>query len=416
MKRWRKPVNNKWIRALALLLALSFTLTACKEAQEQPVIEKTTLTLWYYWDGAAVRQRLLKMVDEFNADHQDIQVTAQYVPDEDFKKKLALAIADGTAPDLAIVDSSDVQYYNDMKPLVDVSGQIKEDQYLDKALESCRDPDGRILGLPLGVNCLVFYYNETILAERHIPVPQTLDEFVDAAKRATSGNIYGCAFPSLQSEESLFCFLPVLWVKGGDLTNIDTKEGSQAFDVLRQLVKERGMSHRTVNMTLSDIAKEFAKGNIAMMFSTSGRDQQISKSNPGLDFKSAPLPIGDRELTVIGGEVLTIVCEENKDQSMEFVRFLAQPEQIKAYLEDLMYLAPRKDILDWQIKEYPEQKLYAEYLETGRAREFTPYWPAVSMAVADTINQVILEEEPEDFLEKLDQKIKSIREAYYEKN
>ncbi len=359
---------------------------------------------------------LLKLVDEFNASHKDVEVMAKYVPDEDFKKRLALAIADGEAPDLAIVDSCDVQYYNAMKPLVDVSGQVEESQYLEAALASCHDENGRILGLPLGLNCLSFYYNESILQERGIEVPQDLDGFVEAAKRATSGNIYGCAFPSLQSEESLFCFLPVLWAKGGNITDVDSAEGREAFDVLRRLAKERGMSHRTVNMTLSDISKEFAKGNIAMMFSTSGRERQIWKANPGLNFKVAPLPTGEEKLTVIGGEVLTIVCSENQERSMEFVRFMAEPERIKSYLEDMMYLAPRKDILDWQTEKYPDQKKYAECLATGRVREFKPYWPAVSMAVADVINQVILEEDQEDTLEKLEKKIETIREAHYEKD
>lgn len=411
MKRWRKTAGR---RGIGLLLAAVFLLTACGKAHEEAEPGKITLELWYYWDGSDVRQCLLGIVDEFNASHSEVQIMAKYVPDEDFKKRLALAIADGEAPDLAIVDSSDVQYYNAMKPLVDVSGQIEESQYLEAALASCHDTDGRILGVPLGVNCLAFYYNETILQERGIKVPQTLDEFVDAAERATSGSIYGCAFPSLQSEESLYCFLPVLWSKGGSITDIASEESKEAFDVLRQLAKERGMSHRTVNMTLSDISKEFTKGNIAMMFSTSGREQQIYKANPELNFKVAPLPTGEEKLTVIGGEVLTIVCEEHKDQAMEFVQFMAEPDRIKAYLDDMMYLSPRKDILDWQIKKYPDQKKYAEYLATGRVREFKPYWPAVSMAVADVINQVILEEDQEDTLENLEKKIETIREAHYE--
>ena len=54
------------------------------------------------------------------------------------------------------------------------------------------------------------------------------------------------------------------------------------------------------------------------------------------------------------------------------------------------------------------------YKRQGRVREFKPYWPAVSMAVADVINQVILEEDQEDTLENLEKKIETIREAHYE--
>ena len=401
--------------AAALVLLVSLVLVACGSSKQHPKPEPTTLSLWYYWDSAEARQRLLRLVTEFNVTHDDIQVSARYVTHEDIKKELALAIADGEVPDMAIVDSSDVQYYNNMKPLVDVSGEIDREQYLDEALASCRGENGTLLGLPLGLNCLLFYYNEDILLSKNIKVPENLDEFVAAAVQVTEGNVYGCAFPSLQSEESMYCFLPVLWAKGGRIDKINSEEGRQAFDVLRQLAKKRGMSHSTVNMTLSDISKEFAKENIAMMFATSGMDNQIHKTNPDLDFKVGPLPTGEKKLTVIGGEVLTVLCDENREQAAEFVKFMAEPERIKKYLEDAGYLAPRKDVLSWQIEKYPEQKKYAEYLGEGREREFTPYWPAVSMAVADVINQVILEEDQENTLEELEEKIRAIREAYYEK-
>lgn len=427
MKRCRKAANRQhaaitsdrrsWRAALPMLavwLLSALLLSACGKASEQPVPEKRTLKLWYYWDGSTTRQRLLRLIDDFNTSQDDVQVEAQYVPDEDFKKKLALAIADGEAPDMAIVDSSDVQYYNYMMPLVDVSGYIDEEDYLDEALASCRGENGEILGLPLGINCLAFYYNEGILQAKNIPIPQTLEAFVEAAKSATGDSVYGCAFPSLQSEESVFCFLPVLWSEGGSLSAVSSEEGRQAFDVLRQLARERGMSHRTVNMTLSDITREFAKGNIAMMFSTSGRERQIARENPNLHFGVAPLPTGDGNVTVIGGEVLAVLCGRHREQSEEFVKFLAEPERMKSYLEDFMYLAPRRDILEWQTSEHPEQKKYVEFLKSARTREFKPYWPAVSMAVADVVNQVILEEDQPDALEQLERKIASIREEYYE--
>lgn len=405
-------------KAVLLLLPvlLMMVLSACGKEIQQPKPEKTTLELWYYWDISDTRQCLLQQVNVFNAFHDDIQVEAKYVPDEDFKKKLALAIADGKAPDMAIVDSSDVQYYNYMKPLMDVSDYIDEDEYLDEALASCRGDNGELLGLPIGINCLAFYYNKDILQQKNIEVPGNLEEFVNAAVRVTGDDVYGCAFPSLQSEESLFCFLPVLWSSGGSVSNINSEAGKRAFDVLRQLARERGMSHRTVNMTLNDISKEFTKGNIAMMFSTSSREGQIAKENPELNFGVAPLPTGSGNVTVIGGEVLTVLCGEHKEQSVRFVEFLAEPERMKNYLSEFMYLAPRKDILDWQTNEYPEQKKYVEYLQAARTRDFTPYWPVVSMEIADTINQVILEEDQADALEQLEKRLESIREEYYEKD
>ena len=74
-----------------------------------------TLTLWHYLDSSASKQALLEITDTFNHSQENIQVEIQYVPDEDFKKHLALSMADGDMPELALVDSSDLNYFNAMQ-------------------------------------------------------------------------------------------------------------------------------------------------------------------------------------------------------------------------------------------------------------------------------------------------------------
>ncbi|MDD3252090.1 MAG: extracellular solute-binding protein [Lachnospiraceae bacterium] len=413
MKRCGKRIS-RFTGCAAGILAFLLCLTACARVEEEPEPVKATLDLWYYWDAPVVRQTLLAMISKFNNTHSDVEIVATCVPDEDFKKTLALAIADGNMPDLAIVDSSDVQYYNHMKRLTDVSSCMDEQKYLDQAMTSCRQADGSIIGLPMGVNFLAFYYNTDILERNHVKPPTNLREFVDVAHQTTSDTVYGCAFPSLQSEESTFCFLPILWASGGSLDAINTEGAKQSFDFLRQLSRDGSMSHSTINMTISDIMKEFTKGNLAMMFINSGQESKIKQDNPELQFEVAALPMGEHPVTVLGGEVLTVMSSDQQGEAKEFVRFMAEPEQIKGYLDALGYLAPREDLLEWQVGQHPEQRKYLDYLQSAQMREFTPYWPAVSMAVADVINQVILQEDEPDALEKLDEKIRKIREEYDE--
>ena len=182
---------------LALLLCSVAALVACTPVKEPERKEKTVLQLWHYWDQEESRQCLAKLVQKFNDMHH-------YIADEDFKKRLVLAAADGEQPDLAIVDSSDVQYYDKVGILKDLSSEMKPENYLSRALISCRTKDGRLVGLPLGLNCLIFYYNEDILRQAGVGVPTTLEEFVTAAEAVTSDQVSGCAFPALQSEESSF--------------------------------------------------------------------------------------------------------------------------------------------------------------------------------------------------------------------
>ena len=76
-----------------------------------------------------------------------------YIPDEDLKKQLALAMSEEKMPDIAVVDSSDFQFLHHMKAFADLTDAIPElKEYNEKALEPCTI-DGRIYGQPFGVNC-----------------------------------------------------------------------------------------------------------------------------------------------------------------------------------------------------------------------------------------------------------------------
>ena len=135
---------------LALLLCSVAALVACTPVKEPERKEKTVLQLWHYWDREESRQCLAELVQKFNDMHQDIEIQINYIADEDFKKRLVLAAADGEQPDLAIVDSSDIQYYDKVGILKDLSSEIKAENYLSRALISCRTKDGRLVGCHWG--------------------------------------------------------------------------------------------------------------------------------------------------------------------------------------------------------------------------------------------------------------------------
>ena len=125
---------KRYKRICALLLA--FLLTAgnaagCAEKEQDTVKEKEKITIWYYWSQSYVKKELANLVNGFNRTQDEIEVTTQYVPDEDFKKKLALSMADGNMPELALVDSSDFHYFHAMEPFADLTDEIRGfDEYL----------------------------------------------------------------------------------------------------------------------------------------------------------------------------------------------------------------------------------------------------------------------------------------------
>ena len=403
-------MKRKRIISTILMAGLVCFLAACAGKPELEPVEKKQLELWHYWEQPYARQELRKLVSRFNRENPDVEITIKYIPDEDLKKQLALSMADGTMPDIAIVDSSDVQYFHKTGYLENVDDIVDQDAYLDQAIASCLSADKEVCGVPVGCNCLMFFYNEDMMDAAGIEPPETLDEFVDAAKQLTGNGVYGCAFPGLQSEESLFCFLPILWAKGGSVLELDAEPGREAFDFLRQLSSSGAMSHETVNMSLSDVEREFKKGRVAMMFTTTMSIQDLKEPDLGFRVGIARLPLAPDNLSIVGGEVLTVMKGERKAEARRFLEYMSEPEQMKTYISAMGYLAPRQDVLDWQLAQNPDLRAYAKVMATARTRAFRPTWPQSSFAIAETISKVILHEDTPETFDELADRIRRIRE------
>ena len=255
------------IAMLTVLLAAA-SLEGCRKAEEIKQSKKQEIELWYYWDMDYQQKIMGQLIDDYNQSQDKVEVTTRYIPDADFKKELALSMNEGTMPDIALVDSADFQFFQHTQPFVELTDEIEGlKDYLPEALAPCQEDD-RIMGLPFGINCVALFYNEEMLTERGIDPPATWQEFYDAAKELTKDGVYGYAQPALESEESMYSFLPVLWSMGGDVDCLNSQESAYAFQLFRGLTQDGAVSRQSISLTHKDLAQQFAKGNIAMMIGT----------------------------------------------------------------------------------------------------------------------------------------------------
>ncbi|MBT9778960.1 extracellular solute-binding protein [Clostridium sp. MCC353] len=396
---------------MALILVLLLAISGCAKETVPQEPEKTELVLWYYWDIGKIQRELANLIDEFNESQDQIIVKAQYIPDESFKKRLALSAADDKMPDLALMDSSDFKYMHEMKAFTDLTDQIPQLQgYLPQAVEPCTI-DGRIYGMPFGVNCLALYYNKKMMEEAGCRPPETWDEFYDAAVKMTKEGVDGFALSALQSEEAMFSFLPMLWSMGADVDTLDSPEGRNTFRLIENLRDNGVLRKQCISMTLSDLMKQFEAGNIAMMFNTSMAIGPMREHRPELEFGVVSVPSGDVPVTVSGGEIFGVTTGDHEDEAIEFLKFLADKNRMSDYIDHFGLLAPRADVQSGQYPSDDMQKKFIEYYKSARPREFTDQWPKISLVVTDTLSQVIIGERPaEDILKEAALRIREIRE------
>ncbi len=411
-KMMRRRKRKK--KCLVMLLLSSFCIMLCAGCQKEKdteVTAKKQLTLWYYWDIQENQNHLQDLVEDFNRSQDKTEITLSYIPDEDFKKKLALAMAEGNTPDIALVDSSDFQFLHHMQPFARLDEKIPElKNYMEKALEPCMT-DGKIYGQPFGVNCTGMFYNKEILKNAGCTVPENWEEFRTTARKISSEEVSGFAITALQTEESMYEFLPLLWSLNGDIRNISSEASKSAFCFLDDMEREGSLSRQSISLTMGDLTNQFIQGKIAMMFNSSMAVDSIRDAAPNLDFGVAPIPAGDKSVTVAGGEIFAVADNENTEAAIEFLKYLADPERMKSYMDEFGFLAPVQSIMDQQFKNEPEKKQFIKMYRNARIRELSTSWPRVSLTLADTLKQILMEDEvPDKILKESAEKIRNIEE------
>ncbi len=403
------------ILMILLTLCLGIGSLAGCSIKEGALPEKVTeITLWFWWDQEHEKRELRKLVEEFHHTQDEIQVKIRYIPAEDFKKRMALSMADDSMPDLAVLDSVDFQFLHAMQPFAELTEELEEwDAYIPQMMQSCAE-DGKIYALPLGFSCSVLYYNEDIFRQHTLEIPQTWDTLYETALKLSDEEHGGFALPVLRKEESVFNFLPILWSGGGDIDHLDSEESRRAFSFLRRLAESGAMSRQVVNLTAGDLAIQFAEGNIAMMMNSSAMVNSIREYNPELHFKVAvPPAIDEKEgyVSAAGGAALLGVTKgEHQEEAIAFLRFVSEKDRILKHMDGFGFMAARQDVLAQQVLDDIQKQKVLEIAKTSQNRELSVKWPYISEVFAEVVEQEIIgEQEEAEILKEAAKKMREIR-------
>lgn len=380
----------------------------CRKKEETKAKEKETIELWHYWDIPDNQRHLEELVEQFNKMQEDIEIEVSYIPDEDFKKQLALAMSEEKMPDIAVVDSSDFQFLHHMKAFADLTDAIPElKEYNEKALEPCTI-DGRIYGQPFGVNCTGMFYNKKLLEENGCEVPESWEEFQETAAKISNEDVKGFAITALQTEESMYEFLPILWSMGGDVYRIAEENSKKAFLLLDQMEKEGSLSLQSISLTMGDLTNQFLKGKIGIMFNSSMAIDSIREGNPDLEFGVAPIPGGETSVSVAGGEILAVAENEKKEYAIRFLKFLADKDRRKNILI-IWFSCTASGYYGTTICRRSGKRTFIKMYKLPGFGEISPEWPRISLTLSDTLRQILVEEEdPQTILNKSAEKIEKI--------
>ncbi len=259
---------------------------------------KVDLAFWNGFTGGD-GPYMLKLVERFNGEHDNIKVKMNTIEWADFYPKVPSAVQSGKGPDVAAMHADQLgtnAARGVIQPLDDVAKSLglKEGDFAPEVWQA-GVYNGKRYGIPLDMNPLGFYYNKAVMERGGLDPnkpPQTNEEYMAALDQLKGAGIQGSwvsPFPftgTLQWES-------LLWQYGGDLYNEDatkaTFNSDAGVEALTWMVDLVNKGHSPGNVAQDAEFVAFQNGDNAFHWNGIW---QINAFNevPDLEWGAAPLP------------------------------------------------------------------------------------------------------------------------------
>lgn len=304
------------------------------------------------WDAQAAEPIEAEVIDAFNQQYPDIQVTIEFNPDA-YSDKLLTAMAGGTAPDVfmwwnfpSLVARNGIV---DLMPFVEGPDGLDLSIYFPQVLDYNRVGDG-LYGLPKDFTPRAFFYNQTLFDNAGLSYPTndwTTDDLLEIATALTEGE-------GPDAQYGFFTFSGVyplqgyVWQRGGDFISLDgaTATGycdSEATISVLDWHAAMSLTHKVAPTPQAVSAQQggadqlFIGGKLAM-YDTGRWPQSQFKEVAELKFGTVlpPMDAQTNERVVVlheAGFCMNPASEFKETGAWQVVRFMGGPEANKIRAE-----------------------------------------------------------------------------------
>jgi len=262
-------MQRRFIAGLAAAAAATLVLTGCSSGSSASDGQSKDALTWAMWIGGKEDKAAWQKVADTVGSKDDVDVTIQGSPFNDYWTKLRTQLSTGTAPCIVSIQSLRAANYTDvLLPIDQMAKQADLDlsEYDQTGLEGMK-VDGKLYGLPYDTGPMLVFYNKDLLAKAGVAEPEpgwTTDEFEADAKqlKAAGTTAYGTSIADIPLESQ------ILGYNGGRVIGEDgTLDATDAkfadgLDWLAGLVK-KGYATQASSDSSAD-GNAFVSGDVAM--------------------------------------------------------------------------------------------------------------------------------------------------------
>ncbi|MGE6257215.1 sugar ABC transporter substrate-binding protein [Heyndrickxia sporothermodurans] len=372
---------GKKLGSIIFIVILMFSLVACSsddassDGKGEDGKFSGTLTVWihpFVGDELKDKQSAVfkKMADDFNKEYPDVKIKFEEIPWANREQKILTALAANQGPDIFYLIPDMMAQFADKGVLTPITKLLGNDWDKEDFPQSSLDSvtyKNELYGLPILHEVQTQIYNTKILAEiggdkNHLPT--TWEEFDALAEKAVAKGYYARGFEGGNTPNATL--YPLIWQSGGDIIDkdgnvmINNEKGVKAFEKINDMYKNKWIPKDSINSL--DHFTQFVEGK-SLSSSAAGITFSTLKERGFKDYVVGP-PLKEEETATFGATGMFVVPSnsKNKNAAAEFIKYMTNTDNSKAFNELTKYVPPRKSaqtIYD----NNPEMKQMTEYLQ-----------------------------------------------------
>lgn len=313
-----------------LIIVLLFLFVTFISSMFNSSSHKIKLTFWGLWEDANTMQAAISSFER-----QNPNIVIQYEKEDlkQYSQRLIERIQQNTGPDIFTYHSS---WLPMVKPLlvplptsVITKKELQNNFYPVVSTDLVKN--GALFGIPLEIDTLSLYVNNSIIKNAKASIPNTWDNFATTARSLTQKDqngkikIAGAAMGTYDNITHAPDILSALFIQNGvDIGSLSPK--SNVSDALNFYTSFATGDSKVWDNTLDPSQLAFSKGNLAMYFGYSWDTFMLKAANPSLDFSIYPIPhLPGRNTSAASYWVEGVSVKSiHQKEALLFMKFLAQ--------------------------------------------------------------------------------------------
>lgn len=330
----------------------------------QPAVAQDTIELrvWDQFTDPVESEAVDAIYAGFTEQNPNIEIVREVFSTDQMRQTVNTAIASGTGPDVIFYDAGPgfagvLAEAGLLSPLDAMAEQYGWRDRIASASLDATSLDGTLYGLPLQVDLIGTYYNQTLMDQEGFAVPQNFDELVSFCQQASEAGYVPLAFtnnPGWQAGHQ-FSMVTTNMIGPDALQALlrdnqgswDSPEIVSAIEAYFVQLRDAGCFSPDVNALTNDDAAAMFQAGQALMYPTGSWMVQNfnAETMPDMDVQFMSFPElnggqGSYWVSGVGSAYYISSASEQQEAAGQFLDYLFSPEVAQQWVQDAQFFIP----------------------------------------------------------------------------